>query len=173
MAQEYKESLFFDQRTIQFINNISTELLELVIMQPFIYFSVVGELTETEDDIYGESQSKTFRQPVQLYGRVLYNTPIVSTGAFSTENQYSLGMYLQHSRIEDDLKVRPKIGDYLQFGEKYYEVTTVTYPQIVGGLPQFKLGVILDCISVRQNVFNPEKQGPFDPSVQGDSTVNI
>jgi hypothetical protein len=171
--QEYRESLFFDRRTQQFLNNISTELLELVMMQSFIYYSVIGDLTETTDDIYGESQNKTFRQPIQLYGRILYNEPIVVSGTFSSENQYSLGLYLQHDRIEDDLKLRPKMGDYLQFGEKYYEVTTVKYPQMIGGLPQFQLGVILDCISVRQNVFNPEKQGPFDPSVQGDSTVNI
>jgi hypothetical protein len=155
MAQEFKESLFFDKRTIQYMNNISTELLELIIMTPIIYYSVVGDLTETTDDIYGESQNKTFRQPVQLYGRILYNEPIVVSGTFSSENQYSLGLYLQHDRIED------------------YEVTTVKYPQMIGGLPQFQLGVILDCISVRQNVFNPEKQGPFDPSIQGDSTVNI
>lgn len=172
MAQEFKESLFFDSRTRQFIENINTELNEIVIMTFVNYYSVVGELTDS-DDVYGESQSKTYRQPVQLYGRILYNEPIVSSGEFSTETQYSLGVYFQNSRIEDDLKVRPKMGDFLQFGEKYYEVTKVIYPQMIGGIPQFQLGVIVDCISARQNIFNPEKQGPYDASIEGDSSISI
>ncbi len=172
MAQEFKESLFFDKRTEKFINNINAELIEVVMMQPIIYYSVEGSLTNA-DDVYGESQSKTYRQPVLLYGRILYNEPIVVSGQFSTENQYSLGVYLQNERIEKDLGVRPKIGDYLQFGEKYYEVTSVKYPQFVGGIPQFKLGVTLECISSRQSNFNPDKNGPFDPTIEGDSTIEI
>ncbi len=169
---EYRESLFFDKRTENFINTINSELIEIVMMQPITYYSVVGELTES-DDIYGESQNKTYRQPVLLYGRILYNEPVVVTGNFSTETQYSLGVYLQHKRIEDDLKVRPKIGDYLQFGEKFYEVVSCIYPKMIGGIPQFNLGVTLECISSRQSNFNPNKDGAYDPSIEGDSTVNI
>ena len=170
--RDLSPSLFIDDRTSNFFNSVATELVELVTQQKIYYYAIEGDLTET-DELYGESTKKVFRDPVMLYALILYNTPVVQTGEFSTETTYSLKAYLQRSRIEDDLKTRPKMGDYVQFGEKFYEITSVLNPQLIGGLPNFQMGVYIEGVSSRQEVFAPNKSGTYPVDIIQDSNTNI
>ena len=165
-------SLFVDDRTTQFFQNVATEVIELVTQQKIRYFAIEGDLTEA-DELYGESTKKVFRQPVELYCLVLYNEPVVTTGSFSTETVYSLKVYLQKSRIEDDLKTRPKMGDFIQFGEKFYEIQITTYPQLIGGLPNYQMGCYVEALSSREEVFAPNKSETFAPDIVSDSNTKI
>lgn len=167
--EDRQPSLFIGDRELTFFQRVATELMESVTQQKLRYYAVEGELSQ-QDELYGESEEKVYRQPIEIYALILYNAPQVETGTFSTETQYSLKAYIQKYRVEQDLKMVPRIGDYVEFGQKYYEITRVYEPQLIAGLDTsgFKMGVYIDAITARAGTFAPNRKETNDPSVDSD-----
>lgn len=169
--QSTRPSLFIGARENNFFQRITSELVETVVMQQLRYFAIEDSLTQS-DDLYGESTKKSFRKPVSLYCLVLYESPVVQTGSFSTETTYSLKVYVQRNRIRDDLKTQPRNGDFVEFKQRYFEITKVWTPELVAGLDNegFEMGSYLDCISSRSDVFSPQNtNGIYDDTIAADS----
>ena len=154
-----RKSLFMGEREVKYINDVNTELLELVALQKIVYFAIENSLTPTHR-LYGESSEKRFRAPVEVFCRVQFNEPMVVSNQFTTETQYSLDVFMQKRRVIE-LNLVPRIGDFLQFDKKYFEITTVTEPQLIAGLPDFKMGYNLACKIAREQVFSPNKDGSY------------
>jgi len=154
-----RQSLFVGEREVKYFNDLNTEVLELVALQKVIYYAIEENLTPTHQ-LYGESAEKRFRPPVELYCRVQWNEPKVITNNFTTETSYSLEVFVQKRRAIE-LNLIPRIGDFVKFDEKYFEITTVTEPQLIAGLPDFKIGYNLACKVAREQVFQPEKAGSY------------
>jgi hypothetical protein len=168
--EDRQPSLFIGDREVTFFQRVATELMECVTQQKIRYYAIEGNLSET-DEFYGESSEKVFRQPIEVYALILYNAPEVKTGTFSTETTYSMKLYIQKFRVEQDLKMTPRMGDYIEFGQKFYEITKVYEPQLIAGLdtPGFKMGVYVEAISARAEVFGPNRRDEHDPSINSDS----
>jgi hypothetical protein len=162
-------SLFIGDRERTFFQRVATEVMECVTQQKIRYYAIEESLTRA-DDLYGEAVNKVFRQPLEVYALVLYHDPVVATGTFSTETTYALKLYIQKFRVEQDLKMTPRIGDFIEFGQKFFEITTVKEPQLIAGLDTsgFKMGVYVDAITVRADVFSPNRITPNDPSMRPD-----
>jgi len=163
-------SLFVDDRALVHFQRIATEVMECVTQQKLVYYAIEGTLSKT-DELYGESTDKVFRQPIEIYALILYNSPLVKTGSFSSETQYSLKFYIQKYRLED-YKLNIRQGDFVEFGDKIYEITIVTEPQLIAGMGDFgyRMGIYCDCISTRSDVFNPKRNTKYDPSTNPDTT---
>jgi len=166
---ERQPSLYIGDRDLTFFQRVATEVIETVTQQKITYYAIEGSLTNA-DDLYGEAVEKVHRQPIEIYALVLYNQPEVTHDKFGTETTYSLKVYIQKFRVEQDLKVTPRMGDMIGFGEKFFEITKVYEPQLIAGLPVpgFKMGVYVEAVTVRANVFNPKRQTPRDPRVASD-----
>ena len=165
-----QSSLFIGDRENAFFSGISTELIECVTQQKIRYYSIDSDRT-VSDDLYGESTQKVFRKPLEVYALVLYNSPLIDTGTFSTETSYSLKIYIQKFRVEQDLKMTPKMGDFIEFANHYYELTKVYEPQLIAGqdVSGFRMGIYCDAISTRSDVFAPNKISPTDPHTNPDT----
>ena len=168
MAERHP-SLFIGDRELTFFQRVATEVIETVTQQKITYYAIEGNLSNS-DDFYGEATDKVFRQPIEIHALVLYNAPDVTHDKFGTETSYSLKVYIQKFRIEQDLKVTPRMGDFLEFGEKFFEIAKVYEPQLIAGLPLpgFRMGIYLDAHSTRSDVFNPKRQTPNDPRIASD-----
>ena len=124
------QPLFNRQRDIKFFNRINNELLNKIIQTPVIVYKIS---TETEDNIYGESDKKTYTKGIQIgclisredqvtdasegFGPVVDQT---ITLAFHREMIAARGFY-------------PENGDIVEFNEAYYEINTVVENQLIGG----------------------------------------
>jgi hypothetical protein len=164
-----KSSLFIGDRERVFFDRVATEVVECVTQQKIKYYFIDSART-VSDDLYGESTQKIFRKPLEVYALVLYNSPLIDTGTFSTETTYSLKVYIQRYRVEQDLKMTPRMGDFLEFGQKYFEITKVYEPQLIAGqdVSGFRMGIYVEAISTRADVFSPHKISPTDPHVNPD-----
>ena len=162
-------SLFIGDRELTFFQRVATELMECVTQQKVRYYAIEESLTQA-DDLYNESPKKFFRQPIEVYALILYNEPAIETGTWSTETRYSIKLYIQKFRVEQDLKMTPRIGDFLEFGNHYFEIAKVWEPQLIAGLdtPGFKMGVYVEAVTTRADVFSPHKTTPYDPKVNPD-----
>lgn len=149
-------ALFFDERAYKLFNDISQELVEHVIRQKVKYYAVQEKLT-SYDDFYGETKKKITLNPVEIFARILYNEPGIQTGQMM-DRTYSIDVYFQRERLMQDLGMFARVGDYIEWDQKFFEITAVTEPQIISGLPEFKFAFIANCSSVRQGVFEPYKE---------------
>lgn len=165
-----RTGLFITEREIQFINNNTMELIESIVAQSIIYYPIDNDSTQS-DELYGESTKKIFRDPIELYCRVLLDKHDVKTGDPGYENFYEVEFYFQRDRVIQDLGFYPRAGDYAFWNEKYFEIKTVTEPQLFGGLSQYRIGIICKAIIARQEVFNTFKNKPYNPTVNPDSSL--
>jgi len=168
--KDRQPSLFIGDRERVFFERVATEVMECVSQQKIRYFAIEESLTQA-DDLYGEATKKYFRQPIEIYALVLYNEPVIQTGTFSSETQYSLKLYIQRFRVEQDLKMTPRIGDFIEFNNHYFEIAKVSYPQLIAGLDTagFQMGVYVEAISTRADVFSPHKTTPYDLKTNPDT----
>jgi len=165
---DFKPSLFFGEREYMFFNDISQELIETVVKQIVKYYAIEEKLMN-KHPLYGESKKKEYRTPVELFARVLYNEPTLSTGQFGSDRSYSIDVYFQKEAVQRYLNMNPRIGDYIEWDGKFFEITSIIEPQIVNGLPEFKFAIVCNCLSVRQGVFNPYKEGISDNSYNNEN----
>ena len=162
-------SLFIGDRERVFFERVATEVVECVTQQKIRYYAIDSSKT-ISDDLYGESTQKVFRKPLEVYALILYNSPLIDTGSFSTETTYSLKVYIQKFRIEQDLKMTPRMGDFIEFGQKYFEISKVYEPQLIAGQDSsgFKMGTYVEAISTRSDVFSPNRISATDPHTNPD-----
>ncbi len=148
-----KYSLFFDARTMAYVNYVNTSLLEIVQLQNLNYWMIDRTLTDG-NDIYGEAEKKISRQPVMFYAWVMLDRVENTTGAFTTESPRTIEVSAHKDRMTE-LGIDPKVGDYLEYDGAFFEINYAGVPKFFFGVPQGKVSVLLKAYSVRQDVFNP------------------
>jgi len=144
--------LFWDSRTMHLFNSYNTELLEIIAKQQLKYWRIERDLSQP-DNIYGESDTKISRQPVDVFCWIMLDQPETETGQYTTDVKRRLEVYMHKDRLTEQ-GIVPRIGDYLEWDNQYFEILAADVPNFVHGMPQTKLGVILKAISVRQDVFD-------------------
>jgi hypothetical protein len=162
-------SLFFGPREAAYVNDISTELFEVVINQKFNYWPIERTFTDT-DELYGESDKKIARNPVEIYGLILIDDPQTITDNFTTETRRSLELYLHVDRLTE-VGIFPKKGDFIEFDNQFFEIydAYVGGKDFVHGLPNAKIGVTVKVFATRESVFAPRIEDTHDETIEHDS----
>jgi hypothetical protein len=163
-------SLFISQREIDFLNDNITELIETVAQQTIRYYAVEDSLMES-DNLYGESIKKVFRNPVEIYCRVMLSDHRMTVNNMGAENIYEIELYFQRDRVMKDLGFYPRIGDFVEWANKVFEIKTTVEPQMFGGLAQHRVGIICKAIITRQEVMNLSNNRPYNQEVNPDSEL--
>lgn len=142
---------FVTSRELAFIDAINFELIQWVTGQEVLYYAISREETQI-DDLYNEAVQKTWAPPVRINARVLYgNENTVSTN-MGQDSQYSLEVYF-HTKELNDRNVIPREGDVVEFGQIFFEISSVTKPQPVFGQIQDKLMTKCNCVISREGAF--------------------
>lgn len=143
--------LFLSTKEIHFFNSLNKELIQKIVQQKIIYYSVSEEHTQV-NDLYKESINKTVYVPVEINARVLYKEPEQTTGQFSIDTKYSIEVYFHMDELEQR-KLIPREGDFLKFGTVVYEIQRLTRPQITYGLIEQEVMTKAECIVSRKSNF--------------------
>ena len=152
--------LFWDSRTMDLINSYNTELLEIIAKQNLKYWRVEKDLSDA-DNIYGESDLKVTREPVTVFSWIMLDQPETETGQYTTEVKRRIEVYMHKDRLTE-LGLVPRIGDFLEWDNQYFEILACDVPNFVHGMPETKLGVIIKAISVREDVFSGTRDPELD-----------
>lgn len=156
-------SLFMGPREAAFINDVNTELMEIVAQQNFNYWPIEKDLSEITE-IYGESERKVSRGPTQVYGLLELDEPETVTNNFTTETRRRIQAYLHIDRLTE-VGIYPRKGDFLEWDNQMFEITETIVPNFVHGLPEVKVGVTVRCISSREEIFSPRTENEYDQSI--------
>jgi hypothetical protein len=123
--------LFVGQREVDFFADITKELIKDVAGQKIYYYTVREDLSDLHS-VYEEAMYKIFNPPIVLECLVEWQPSEVKTTQFGHEQIKTISAYL-HGRdlIDRDLNIQQ--GDYISYGEFFFEITSLIYDKIVYG----------------------------------------
>lgn len=142
---------FVTEREIAFINRITHELVQRVMGQVVWYYEIDLERSKV-DTLYQETIQKTWKKPVKANARVLWDNNQSVTNTFGVDSKYTLEVYFHPEELRER-NLKPREGDFIEFGEVFFEITSVTQPEIIFGQINNKTDTKCTCIPAREGQF--------------------
>jgi hypothetical protein len=155
--------LFITPREMNFISDITKELIKDVNGQ-FIYYYAINEVKTRTDVVYNEALQKVFDTPIKL--DCLVDTHFQSDtviNQFGVDAQFKIEAYIQHRDLVDK-GIHPAIGDFFSFSDVFYEVTEKSFMRNIYGQAEHKDGIKLVGTKARDTQFKALTIGPTDIS---------
>lgn len=153
--------LFITPRELNFISDISKEIIKDVIGQKIIYYPISEIKTKTHE-VYNEALKKIFDNPIIIDALVnnefQTNTKI---DKFGIDAQFQIEVYIQHRDLVDK-GINVNIGDFFSFSDVFYEITERVFMRNIYGMAEHKDGVKLVGIKSRIGLFEAPLIGPTD-----------
>lgn len=151
--------LFITQRELNFISDITKEVIKDVIGQKIYYYPVSETKTKTHE-IYAEALQKIFDNPIAI--DVIVNNEFqldTKIDKFGIDTNFKTEVYIQHRDMVDK-GISPAIGDYYSFSDVFYEITEYRYMRNIYGQAENIDGVALVGTRVRESQFKAILKGP-------------
>jgi hypothetical protein len=160
MSNEWKQPsappppLFLGKKERDLVKQVNDELIERVVGQTIVYYPIDIERTNYHD-LYGEALKKTFLPPVRVYALVefdgittKYNTNI------GLDKDVSITVHFHKRRLTEDQELYVREGDFVLYGDIYYEIVTLGEPKQLFGQIDHRLEISAKCIRAREGLFD-------------------
>lgn len=155
--------LFITPRELNFISDITKELIKDVVGQK-IYYYPISEIKTKTHEIYNEALQKFYDNPIAIDALVDSNFQTdTKIDKFGIDAQYKIEVFLQYRDLVDK-GINISIGDFFSFSDIFYEITERTVMRNIFGLPEHKDGVKIVGNKAREGLFNAPTIGPTDIS---------
>ena len=154
--------LFITPRELNFISDITKEIIKDVVGQK-VYYYPMSEIKTKTHSVYNEATQKVFDNPIEIDALVDSNFHAeTKVNQFGIDAQYKLEVFVQH-RDMIEKGISPSIGDYFSFSFIFYEISELNYMRNIYGMPEHIDGVKLTGTKVRQSQFSALLNGPTSP----------
>lgn len=153
---------FITDNELAFISKINHELIQSVVGQEVNYYAISLDHTQVHR-LYNEAIKKTWYPPVKVNARVLWDNPNSESTHLGVDSRYTAEVYFHTDELVER-NVLPREGDFVEFGQVFFEITSVTQPQIVFG--QINNKIMTKCICT------PSREGQFQAGSQSDQDVD-
>ena len=146
--------LFFNEKERNLVKQVNDELIERVIGQQILYYPLDVERTNYHS-LYGEAIEKTFLPPVRVHA-------LVDWGGIQTEYSTDIGLdkaskitiHFHKRRLTEDQDLFVREGDFVSYGDIYYEIVSLSEPRQIFGQVDHKLEISATCIKSREGLFD-------------------
>jgi hypothetical protein len=155
-------ALFGGSRDISLFRHINKELINNIIQQSVGYYKIV--LDRTEANLYGESLTKTYNDPILVNCLIERTPPTWTETEFGADVTQDITVRFLRD-ILVDIQLVPEVGDVMLWQENYYEIAgTVENQLFVGKDPSYAYDDTNDfgssiSIIVNAQYIRPEKLG--------------
>ena len=150
--------LFITPKEINFINDISKEIIKDVIGQK-IYLFQISEVKSKVHDVYEESPDKVFESPIEIECLVKFNPQEITTNRFGSEEYYSIEAYIQ-TRDLLDKGIEILEGDFFSYGSVFFEVIKAPIADTIFGQIEHKRFITITGKQARKDQFLAKVFGP-------------
>ena len=119
--------IWFQDAELTLFKNLGRELVEDLINQHFILYSV--GYAETDSNFYGESKHKVYTSYTQVTARIqIVDSDIVSEGGVRRMAKGDMNAWVYDDHLTE-LGIGIKVGDFIGFESKFYEIYDAGYNQ--------------------------------------------
>jgi hypothetical protein len=146
--------LFLNKKERDLVKQVNDELIERVIGQQILYYSIDLEHTNFHP-IYGEAMHKTFLPPVRVYALVnldLFETSFLQGGALDKKKEITVKFHKR--RLTDDQNLFVSEGDFVLYSDLFFEIVTLTEPKQLFGQMDHRFEIAAKCIYSRKGLFD-------------------
>ena len=161
--------LFLGQKESDFFSDLTKEIIKDVAGQKIFYYTIREDLSDVHE-IYEESVHKIFNPPIEIECLVEWQPSEVKTTQFGHEQIKIITAFL-HYRDLIDRDISVKQGDYISYGEFFFEITSFIYDKIIYGQVERVASVKLSAKQARiENIFK-NALGPTSESYIEDDSI--
>ncbi len=160
MSDEWKKApappppLFLGKKERDLVKQVNDELVEKIIGQQILYYSIDLETTNFHD-IYGEAVEKTFLPPVRVYALVTFNDESTNyLEGFGIDKVSQVTVNFHKRRLEDDQDIYVREGDFILYGDIYYEIVKLSQPRKLFGQVDQTFEISATCKRARKGLFD-------------------
>jgi hypothetical protein len=148
--------LFTGEKERNLVKQINDELIERVIGQQVLYFSIDVDRSNFHP-LYGEVIQKTFLPPIRIHALVKWEgqTQLFTEGV-GIDKATSIEIHFHKKRLTQDQDVFVREGDFVLYGDRYYEIVNLSEPKQLFGQIENKFEIVAKCIRAREGIFNPQ-----------------
>jgi len=146
--------LFTGQKERDFVKRVNDEIQERIIGQSVLYFPIDIE-NSPRDDVYNESIDKLFKSPVQCYAAVEWlKSETYYEAGVAIDQKAKITVKFERRRLNEDKNLNVAVGDFLKYGELYFEIKKITTVNELFGQQNQKYEISCDCIQARKGLFD-------------------
>ena len=155
-------SRFYPQKDIDTFDKFNKELVgdlnsgkDGVIYQPVVIYKVSA--VDTEINMYGESSAgKVFKDGVQISALITADDQTTTTDEFGPDvQQTALFSFIRQSLV--DISYVVEIGDIIEWNTGYWEISSISENQLIGGQSDYNHSVICNTYLQRMSSLNIER----------------
>ena len=146
--------LFFGKKERDLVKQVNDELIERVIGQQVLYYPISLEHTNFHD-LYGEALVKTFLPPVRVYALVKFGgiqTTFMNNVGIDKNSTITIQFHKRRLTKDQDLFVR--VGDFVLYGDIYYELVSLAEPRQLFGQIDHKFEISAEGVRAREGLFD-------------------
>ena len=145
--------LFTGQKERDLIKQVNDELIERVIGQQVLYYPIDIETTDFHP-LYGEAIKKNFLPPVRVHALVEWEGVETTTDSYGLDKQSSIVIHFHKRRLTADQDLYVREGDFVAYGEYYYEIVSLKEPKEIFGQADRRMEISAKCIRARKGLFD-------------------
>ena len=128
--------LFLGEKEKNLVKQINDEIIERVVGQQVLYFPIDMQTTNFHP-IYGEAIEKSFLHPIRVYALVEFQGVETSDMEnIAIDKATKIKVNFHKRRLTEDQNLFVREGDFVRFGEIYYEIVKLIEPKILFGQPE-------------------------------------
>lgn len=162
--------LFITPRELNFISDITKEIIKDVVGQK-VYYYPISEIKTKTHGVYNEALKKVYDNPIALDALVDNNFQNdTKIDKFGIDANFRIEVYVQHRDMVDK-GINVSIGDFFSFSDIFYEITERTFMRNIYGMPEHKDGIKLVGVKAREGLFNAPILGPTDIEYSDENAV--
>jgi len=146
--------MFLGEKERNLVKQVNDEIIERVVGQQVLYFPIDIDHTNFHS-IYGEAIEKTFLPPIRVYALVEFKGSETShLSNVGLDKTTSITVKFHKRRLTEDQDLYVRDGDFVKYGDIYYEIVKLTETKQLFGQIDHKFEIIAECLRARDGLFN-------------------
>ncbi len=146
--------LFLGEKERNLVKQVNDELIEKVIGQQILYYPIDLETTDFHE-LYGEAIEKTYLPPVRVYALVeftQFETSYLENAGI--DKSWEINIHFHKRRLAEDQNLFVREGDFVLYGDFYYEIVKLSEPKKLFGQVDQTFEVHAVCKRARKGLFD-------------------
>lgn len=145
--------LFVGQKEKDLVKQVNDEIIERVVGQTIVYYPISLQHTKYHD-LYGEAINKVFLDPVRVHAMVKYAGQDTTVTPLGVDRIEKINIAFHKRRLTEDQDLFVREGDFIQYGEHFYEILTLEEPKWLFGQVESSFEIAATCVRAREGLFD-------------------
>ena len=125
---------FVPAKEVSLFDTFNQELIDDIAGQYVDIYRVSAQ--DTNPNIYGESDKKYFHAGYRVNCLISFEEPTVDLNEFGSDMNANIEVFF-HRQTLKDANFYPEFGDIVEWFNYYFEINSVSEPQLIAGHQEF------------------------------------